>query len=203
MKLSIIDAKENKLRFNVSGIDVSMANALRKIVLSEIPTIAIETVTFDENTSILNDEVLGLRLGLVPLKTDIKTYNTIEDCTCKGKGCAKCTVTLTVDVKGPGTVYSKDMKSTDPEIFPVHDTIPIARLTESQAVKFEAKARLGTGKEHAKWQSGIASYEIKEDGSFDFMIESFNQLELSELVGAAFEVFSKKVAGLKEAIKSS
>lgn len=201
MKLSINDASENRICFNVSGIDVSMANALRKIILSEIPTMAIDTVTFDENTSILNDEVLALRLGLVPLKTDLKTYNTVTECSCKGKGCAKCTATLTIDARGPCTVYSRDMKSTDPEITPVHDTIPLTKLTENQTLKLEAKARLGTGKEHAKWQAGIASYEIKEDGSFDFVIESFDQLDLSDLVNTAFEVFKKKIEDLKEEIK--
>lgn len=201
MKISNVDVKENRLRFNVSGIDVSTANALRKIVLSEIPTMAMETVTFDENTSILNDEVLALRLSLVPLKTDLKTYNTVENCTCKGKGCAKCMVTLTLDVKGPGTVYSRDIKSTDPQIAPVHESIPITRLTESQSVKFEANARLGRGKEHAKWQSGIASYEIKDDGSFDYMIESFNQIDVSGMMDEAFEVFNRKIVDLKAAIK--
>jgi len=201
MKLTVTEVTENKIRFNVSGIDVNTANALRRIILSEIPTMAIDMVTFYDNSSILNDEILSLRLGLVPLKTDLKTYNTVSECTCKGKECAKCTVILTMDVKGPAVVYSKEMNCIDPEIGPVHESIPIAKLTENQALKFEAKAKLGTAKEHAKWQAGIASYEMKEDGSFDFFIETFNQLELPELINAAFEVFDKKIEDLKEALK--
>jgi len=201
MKINVIEATDKKIRFNVSGIDVNTANALRRIIISEIPTMAIDTVTFYENSSILNDEILALRLGLMPLKTDLKTYNTVSECTCKGKECAKCTATLTMDIKGPKVVYTKEIKCTDPEIGPVHESIPIAKLTENQALKFEAKAKLGTAKEHAKWQGGIASYEMKEDGSFDFFIETFNQLELPELINAAFEVFDKKIEDLREALK--
>jgi len=201
MKLNITEAGANKVRFNVSGIDVSLANALRRIVLSEIPTMAIEEVTFYENSSILNDEILSLRLGLIPLKTDLKTYNPVSECTCKGKSCAKCAVTITMDVKGPGNVYSKDLKSTDPEITPVSGKVLIAKLTPEQAIKFEARAELGIGKTHMKWQGGIASYEMKEDGSFDYFIETFNQLELPELIDTAFEAFNKKIEDLKGALK--
>jgi len=103
MKLTITEVTENKVKFNVSGLDLALANALRRIVISEIPTMAIDSVTFYENSTILNDEVLALRLGLMPLKTDLKTYVPRSECTCKGQGCAKCTVTLSLDMKGPGT----------------------------------------------------------------------------------------------------
>ena len=62
--------EKDKIRFNISGIDVGLANALRRIIISEIPTMAIESVTFYENSSILDDEFLALRLGLIPIKTD-------------------------------------------------------------------------------------------------------------------------------------
>jgi len=52
-----------------------------------------------------------------------------------------------------------------------------------------------------KWQGGLASYEQKEDGSFDFFIESFNQLELPELIDNAFHIFNQKIEDLKEEIK--
>jgi DNA-directed RNA polymerase I and III subunit RPAC1 len=54
--------------FSLIGIDASIANAFRRILLSEIPTLAIETVYITNNTSIVQDEVLAQRLGLIPLK---------------------------------------------------------------------------------------------------------------------------------------
>lgn len=54
--------------FSLIGIDASITNAFRRILLAEIPTLAIEYVFVQNNTSIIQDEVLAQRLGLVPLK---------------------------------------------------------------------------------------------------------------------------------------
>lgn len=201
MDVKVKEKGGNRASFNVSGVDINLVNALRRNVISEIPTMAIESVTFLENSSILNDEMLGLRLGLTPLKTDLKTYNTLPECTCDSEGCAKCTAVLTLDVKGPGVVYSKQMKSNDPEVGPVHENVPLAKLTEGQHIKFEARARLGTGKEHMKWQAGLAGYEIQEDGSVDMFVESFNQLELPQLMEESVKIFTNKIDELKAALK--
>lgn len=201
MNLKIIKIGDNKIEFNVSGIDVSLANALRRIVISEIPTMAMDEIIFYENFSILNDESLALRLGLIPLKTDLRNYNLVSECGCKGEGCAKCTAVLTLNIKGPGTVYSRDLKSTDPKIMPVHGDIPLVKLTEAQGIKLEAKAQLGVGKKHTKWQSGLASYAIKEDESFDFFIESFGQFEIPDMIDTAFDVFNKKIKDMEDALK--
>lgn len=191
MNLKISKIEKDRVKFNISGIDVSLANALRRIIISEIPTMAIESVTFYENSSILDDEFLALRLGLIPIKTDLAGPDQIK---------------LSLDVRGPCTVYSRDLKlekqtvkgkSRVPENIMVYDNIPIAKLTENQKIKLEAKAQLGTGKEHMKWQSGIASYEIKKNGSFDFFIESFGQFGISDLIDVAFETFNKKIREMK------
>ncbi len=52
------------------GVDASIANAFRRILLAEVATVAIEHVFVYQNTSIVQDEVLAQRLGLVPLKGD-------------------------------------------------------------------------------------------------------------------------------------
>lgn len=54
--------------FSLVGIDASIANAFRRIMISEIPSLAIERVFISNNTSVIQDEVLAQRLGLVPLK---------------------------------------------------------------------------------------------------------------------------------------
>jgi DNA-directed RNA polymerases I and III subunit RPAC1 len=53
--------------FSLVGVDASIANALRRIMIAEVPTVAIENVFFSNNTSVVQDEVLAHRLGLVPL----------------------------------------------------------------------------------------------------------------------------------------
>lgn len=200
MKVTNMKKEGERITFTVSGITTQMANALRRTVISEVPVMAVEEVTFQDNSSILNDEVLAHRLGLLPLTTDLKTYNFVSACTCKGEGCGKCTAILTLDVQGPKTVYAEDLKSTDPEITPVYPKTPLVKLTENQNIKLEAKAILGLGSHHIKWQAGIASYEDSKN-SFNIMVESYGQLPLKTLVSTAFESFENKIETLKQQLK--
>ncbi|GFR47339.1 hypothetical protein Agub_g9033 [Astrephomene gubernaculifera] len=55
------------MEFDLIGVDPAIANALRRILIAEVPTVAIEHVFVVNNTSIVQDEVLAHRLGLVPL----------------------------------------------------------------------------------------------------------------------------------------
>jgi DNA-directed RNA polymerase subunit D len=201
MKIKNMTHDANRISFNIKDVEVPMLNALRRTVISEIPALAIETVVFTTNTSIMGDELLSHRLGLIPLKTDPKLFNNIADCTCKGKGCGKCTVKLTLKADGPKTVYSGDIAPADGESSPVSDTFPIIKLTQSQHLDLEATAQLGIGKDHAKWQAGIASYEEKDDGSYDVFIESYGQLPIKTLVESAFNTFQSKIEQLKEELK--
>jgi DNA-directed RNA polymerase I and III subunit RPAC1 len=54
--------------FSVIGINAAIANAIRRILIAEVPTLAIENVYISNNTSVIQDEVLAQRLGLIPLK---------------------------------------------------------------------------------------------------------------------------------------
>jgi DNA-directed RNA polymerase subunit D len=117
---------------------------------------AIDEVVMIENSSILQDEIIAHRLGLIPLKTDLDSYNLPEECPCKSEfGCNLCRVTLTLDVEakeGTRTVYSGEFKSENPDIMPVSNKIPIIKLAKEQKLRLEAYIRLGKGKNHAKWQ---------------------------------------------------
>jgi len=72
LKVKVISETEAKdeLVFDLIGVDAPIANALRRILLAEVPSVAIETVWLYNNTSLIQDEVLALRLGLVPLNVD-------------------------------------------------------------------------------------------------------------------------------------
>ena len=63
------------MEFDMIGIDASIANSFRRILLSEVPTMAIEKVHVFNNTSVIQDEVLAHRLGLIPLKANPKLFN--------------------------------------------------------------------------------------------------------------------------------
>lgn len=158
MKIQIVDRSNAEIKFLVEDIQPPFANELRRIMMGEIPTMAIEFVDFVKNDSALNDEIIANRLGQVPLKFDKKGYNMTKDCKCEGKGCSLCQVKLTLKKKGPGMVYSGDLKSKAKDVVPVFDKIPIVELFDDQEIEFEAVTTLGLGKEHSKWQGAVVGY---------------------------------------------
>lgn len=70
---------KDELVFEMVHVDVSFVNALRRIMLSEIPTVAIEAVYMWNNSSIVHDEVLSHRLGLVPIYMDARLLDEVEE----------------------------------------------------------------------------------------------------------------------------
>jgi DNA-directed RNA polymerase subunit D len=159
VKIEVLEKNESNLRIIVKEADVPLMNALRRIALAEVPSMAVDEVVMIENSSILQDEIVAHRLGLTPLKTDLETYNLPEDCDCQSEfGCPQCRVTLTLEAEskeGTRTVYSGELISENPEIVPISDKIPLIKLAKGQKVKLEAYARLGKGKNHAKWQPTV------------------------------------------------
>jgi DNA-directed RNA polymerase I and III subunit RPAC1 len=69
---------EDDMEFDMIGIDASMANAFRRILIAEVPTMAIEKVLMADNTSVIADEVLSHRLGLIPLDADPRLFEYIS-----------------------------------------------------------------------------------------------------------------------------
>lgn len=159
MKIQILEKDERKIKFVLDGVSPQFANALRRIMMGEIPVLAIDTVDFSANDSVLYDEVISHRFGLVPLWFNPKEFSLKDECKCEGKGCSNCEIVFVIDKKGPATVYSKDMKSADSKTAkPLFDEIPIVELFENQKLRAEATAALGFGKNHAKWQAAKAHY---------------------------------------------
>jgi len=156
VEIKVLEKDDKNMRLWIKGVDVPYVNALRRVIISEVPCMAIDEVVMLENSSIMQDETIAHRLGLVPLKTDLDSYNLPEDCKCQSEfGCNLCRVTLILDVEskeGTRSVYSGELVSENKEVTPVSDTIPIAKLAKEQKLRLEAYARLGKGKNHAKWQ---------------------------------------------------
>ena len=120
-----------------------LANALRRILLSEIKVLAIEDVKIELNDSALYDGVLAHRLGLIPIKTP--------------KGVTEAE--FEIDAEGPSVVYSKDLESKTKGVEVALKNIPLTYLKEGTKLKAKANAILGNGKEHMKWQAGLAAYQ--------------------------------------------
>lgn len=155
MKLENFKAKGNGLEFTLKDASVAFANAIRKAILTEIPCMAVDSIDLYENSSVMFDEYVAHRIGMVPIETPKPYVDKPRE------------VIFTLEAEGPKTVYSKEMKSSDPKVKPVYDTMPIIKLGDKQRIRLEAKAIIGKAKDHAKWQAGTAHYimapEIKID----------------------------------------
>ena len=199
MEIRLLENKkdENKISFILKDSNASYANALRRIMMEEVPVMAIEDVEITKNSSILYDEIIAHRLGLLPLTTDLKSYNLPENCKCEGKGCARCQVKLTLQAsKGSGMVYASEIKSKDSAIKPAHPKMPIVKLLKSQQLELEATAVLGKGKVHSKWSPCLVYYKKKP------VVEIGNVKNPEEVVdkthGNIFEIKNGKLEVIKE-----
>ena len=140
-------------RFTIHGATPAFANALRRSMIGEVPTLAIEDIRIYDNTSVLFDEILAHRLGMIPIKTDLSQYSPRADCSCGGVGCPGCTVTFTLSAEGPKMVTSGDLISMDPKATPVLDNIPIIKLWEGQKSTTVKNTQSGNRLSHAATRS--------------------------------------------------
>ena len=200
MNLKILEKSDKRLKISIEGADTGFANALRRIMMSEIPVMSVEIVEFEENNSGLFDETLAHRIGLIPIKFDRKMFNLKKDCKCDGKGCSRCQIKLIMEKEGPGMVKSADILVEGGSI--QEKDIPIIDLLEKQRIKLEAYAELGFGRNHAKWQSAVIGFR-EEKNSHSFDIESVCGLTAMEILDSALEILEEKAENfLKESKKA-
>jgi DNA-directed RNA polymerase subunit D len=205
--LAIISKDERKMSIKLKGVPLQYANALRRICLNGIPIFAIDTIDIIENSSVLPDEGLAHRLGLIPIKTDLGRFNEPAKCDCESEtGCSNCKVMLVLDsgaADGPKTIFTDELTSEDDSIKPISDKIPIVQLATGQRVKMECYARLGRGREHAKWNSSnIATLvETNKEDERILTVESTGALHPEEIILAGIEELGNGIEEFKDMIE--
>ncbi|KAM4592064.1 DNA-directed RNA polymerases I and III subunit RPAC1 [Odontesthes bonariensis] len=189
-RIDVVHLDESSMEFDMVGIDASIANAFRRILLAEVPTMAIEKVFIYNNTSIVQDEVLAHRLGLIPIKADPRLFeykNPAEESAEEASEIDTIQLQLKIkcsrnpraskDTSDPRElyvnhmVYSRDIKwvpignqadvFADSCIGPVHDDILIAQLRPGQELDIIMHCVKGVGQDHAKFSPvATASYRL-------------------------------------------
>jgi DNA-directed RNA polymerase subunit D len=194
-----ISTTQNGDEFVISFKDThnTIVNSVRRIILDEVPTFAIEDVEVVKNESPLYSETIAHRLGLIPLKTDLKSYNFKETCNCGGVGCSLCEVKLTLKQEEEGYVFSELIKSDDPQIVPADTRIPVTKLFPGKVLELNLVAVLGRGKEHAKWAPAHTYLREGKDKEVMLVIESFGQLESKEIYNTAVDILLSKIDELE------
>ncbi|EER98576.1 hypothetical protein BDA96_02G151600 [Sorghum bicolor] len=126
-RVRIRDLKDDYAKFELRDTDASMANALRRVMIAEVPTVAIDLVEIEVNSSVLNDEFIAHRLGLIPLTSAAAMQMRFSrDCdACDGDGsCEYCSVEFHLAARATDSdqtleVTSNDLRSMDPKVCPV------------------------------------------------------------------------------------
>eukprot|EP01128_Nolandella_sp_AFSM9_P000259 TRINITY_DN1042_c0_g1_i1.p1 TRINITY_DN1042_c0_g1~~TRINITY_DN1042_c0_g1_i1.p1 ORF type:complete len:296 (+),score=67.40 TRINITY_DN1042_c0_g1_i1:2212-3099(+) len=203
--IELRDLKRDSIQFLLKNSHSAMANAIRRTILAETPTMAIDLVQIEENSSVLHDEFLAHRLGLIPLTSaDVHEYNYTQKCDCQGN-CKKCTVEFTLDVTCESEqklVTSDDlMVKEQMSVLPLKSSanapaILIVILGKNQRIKLKGYAKKGTGKLHAKWSPACGvNYRYEP-------LITINEKEMTELSEEQRDDFVKscptKVYGVNE-----
>jgi DNA-directed RNA polymerase subunit D len=188
MDAEIIEDTGKTFKFVLKKTTNNYANALRRAAINRVETFAIDKVTFYENTSVMFDEYIAHRIGLVPLTTPSKATKAEE-------------VLFTLEASGPCTVYSKELHSSNKDVKVANPNIPIIKLIEGQQIRIEAKAVLGTALKHAKFQPGLVTFGQLNDDTFEFYVESFGQMPPREIVYKAIDAIKDELKELKKDVK--
>ena len=204
--LEVISKDNQKIALKLKGVPLQYANALRRVCLNGVPVFAIDTVDIIENSSVLPDEGLAHRLGLIPLKTDLSRFNEPSKCDCQSEtGCSNCKVMLVLDSGDSDvtrTVLSNELSSEDDTVTPTSDKVPIVELAPGQRIKVECYARLGRGTEHAKWNAANVSMltETDKDDERVLTVESTGALNPEQIIISGVEEVGHRLAEFKDTI---
>ena len=172
MEIELKSQSNDEIVFIVRDAEVPFINAIRRCAMVNVPKIAIEDVNIMRNDSAMFNEVLAHRLGLTPLVSDLDALEGLslpedDDWEEYTNG-----IMFSLNEEGPKVVYSKDLISSDSKIKPVYDTIPLVKLKEGEEIHLEAVAKVGYGKEHAKWMpTTVCAYKQYPEITFNDDVE--------------------------------
>ncbi|KAI3379803.1 hypothetical protein SNEBB_005404 [Seison nebaliae] len=193
---------EFRLRFSMENVDLSFANALRRIMISEVPVMAFDWVKIERNSTVMFDEFISHRIGLVPLYCDdvIDDYINPKECICEDF-CSKCSVKYLLDVTGrsndrtlvttndfiadptgtsvkplTGQLINIIKKISPSDVSKSENDIVIMKLAKGQQLKFSCYAVRGVGKEHAKFNA-TAAVEFEYDPDNELRHTTFEKPE--------------------------
>ena len=195
-EVKILELSKYVMKFELLNTDLSVANALRRIIISEIPTMAFDLVEVKENTAALHDEFIAHRIGLIPLTShEVDRFEFNEACVdCHGLKCQKCQVHFKLQAlcqdRDQMEVTTRHITPLNPDcsVRPVayeddsgreEDPILIMKLSKNQQLDMDLVAKKGTGKIHAKW-SPVATCQMRKEPTVWIDSDKINSLPVAE-----------------------
>lgn len=149
MRVRVIELSEERAFLVLEGVTPSLANSIRRAIIGEVPTFAVDEVIFFENTTPFFDEYISHRLAMIPLRASSDLVRVDPS--------RSVVLELSKRAKDPiEVVYSGELKSSDPLVYPANERIPLIKMRKGQRIRFQAVARLGRGRDHSKWSPAAA-----------------------------------------------
>jgi len=185
-----------QIQFTLEGVDASFSNAIRRVCIAEVPTLAIDLVEVLENSSVLCDEFISHRLGLIPIVSTVAKEMSFPYETTLDEESGRTEIEFELTAKGSSDqtydVTSGHLTSFDKRVFPVKHAsldennpdptkagILVVKLRKHQEVKLRCTARKGIGKDHAKW-SPVATAVFRYEPVIDINRALMDTLNVSE-----------------------
>ncbi len=189
LTVNILNKESTRIELEIGGVPIHVLNALKRIVQSEVKTLAADLLYLQKNTTVIQDEVLAHRLGLIPievpekvLKEESKDIKISIDILCE-KGTPK----------DPQLVFSEDLVLTAPAKIACPGIL-IAKLIKGQQLKFEAICRTGIAKDHSKWSPvcDVTFMKIPKKETWKFCIETVGSRDPVAIFTEAISVLRQK-----------
>lgn len=153
LKIEIFKQETNSIQIDLINCNYALANALRRVIISEIKTFSFHNLFVSDNNTIFSDEYIAHRIGLIP----IYFQETEESGTSKD---VECILDVVNKTKENISVFSQDIKSNKSNLLIKKDVL-ICKLAPNHRISIKLRISEGTGKDHAKWSPvALCSYRL-------------------------------------------
>ena len=192
-KFTITSVKDNYMEIEFKEVPYYYINAIRRYIIGNIPVYAIDKIIVYENKTSFFDEYIAHRIGMIPLKVD----DSLKD----------EEIAFFLDEQGPKVVYSSSLKSNIEKAKVAVENIPIITLKDGKSIRLEGRVKKSIGREHSKFQSGISSYEVREENGNNIsgimFVETLYHFSPKELLEKALEALSKDISDFGSSLKKA
>lgn len=202
---------------------LGIANGLRRVLLGETPSLAIDLVEFESNTTVLDDDILSHRIGLITLQSDnVDNFRFKHECDCE-YACDLCSVKFVCSVKNDSNhpkirvVTTGDLISFNPDVECANKSLPLVKLGPGEEIKFTGIACKDIGNEHAKFcpvNVAICKYKVdpkaniktrfqqeNNPNTFEFEIETNSSMKAINALRLAIDILVEKLNIFETALK--
>ena len=207
IKVKIYQLEDNFIQFSISNIHIGLANAIRRIMIAEVPTMAIDFARIMQNSGCIHDDMIAQRIGLIPfVSTNVDKFDYHWN---NSEGLSEVEYGLNIINTGDEIieVTSNDLKIKNVNnytgyikniyksvtVVDMGYPIVITKLAKGQQLYFICSVRKGISQEHAKFQpTSSVGYEILPDNEFLFKVETVGSLTPSEVIEKTFDIFNSR-----------